>query len=82
MRYSCQAGWVTCSSSARSGTMIVVTLPIEGTLSKPDVDIGPAVNKAIAGALQKVFPPTMVASMIAGLAIHFGPTRTIETLTT
>ena len=53
---------------------IVLTLPITGTLSKPDVDIGPAVNKAIGGALKKVFPPTMVASMIAGLAKGGVPT--------
>ncbi|MGB5737535.1 MAG: DUF748 domain-containing protein [Thiohalocapsa sp.] len=61
---------------------ILLTLPITGTPASPDIDIGPAVNKAIGGVLQQVFPPTLVASMLAGLtkgnapsleAIEFAP---------
>ena len=46
---------------------IALTLPITGTPSSPGVDIGPAVNKAIGGVLKKVFPPTLVGSILAGL---------------
>jgi hypothetical protein len=61
---------------------IALTLPITGTVASPDIDIGPAVNKAIGGVLQTVFPPTLVASMLADLtkgsapsldAIEFAP---------
>jgi hypothetical protein len=47
---------------------IALNLPITGTLSEPDVDIGPAVNKAIGSVLTNVFPPTLVISMMAELA--------------
>ena len=52
---------------------IVLTLPVSGTLSQPDVDISSAVNKAIGGVLKKVFPPTMVASLLSGVAKGTGP---------
>ncbi len=51
-----------------SNGRILLTLPVSGTLSGPDVDISSAVNKAIGGALKKVFPPTMIASMLSGVA--------------
>ncbi len=53
---------------------IVLTLPISGTLSSPDVDIGPAVNRAIGNVLESVFPPTLIASMLEGLVEGSGPT--------
>jgi hypothetical protein len=46
---------------------IALTLPITGSVASPDIDIGPAVNKAIGGVLKTVFPPTLVASMLADL---------------
>jgi len=52
---------------------IELTLPITGTLSSPDIDVGPAVNKAIGGVLQAVFPPTLVASIVADLSKGGGP---------
>jgi hypothetical protein len=52
---------------------ILLTLPVSGTLSEPDVDISSAVDKAIGGVLKKVFPPTMVASLLAGIAQGTGP---------
>jgi peptidoglycan hydrolase-like protein with peptidoglycan-binding domain len=52
---------------------ISLNLPITGTLSKPDVDIGPAVRKAIGNALKNVFPPILVASMLGGIAEGGGP---------
>jgi len=52
---------------------ILLTLPVRGALHKPEVDISSAVNKAIGGALKKVFPPTMVASILAGVAKGSGP---------
>ena len=53
---------------------IVLTLPIGGELRKPKVDVSSAVDKAIGGALKKVFPPAVVASMLAGIAKGTGPT--------
>jgi peptidoglycan hydrolase-like protein with peptidoglycan-binding domain len=52
---------------------IALTLPVSGALSKPKVDVSSAVSKAIGGALKKVFPPTMVASMLGRLAKTAGP---------
>lgn len=61
---------------------IALTLPITGTVASPDIDIGPAVTQAIGGVLKTVFPPTLVASMLADLtkgsapvldAIEFAP---------
>jgi hypothetical protein len=69
---------------------ILLTLPITGTPASPDIDIGPAVNKAIGGVLQQVFPPTLVVSMLAGLtkgnapsleAIEFAPGSANLTIT-
>jgi peptidoglycan hydrolase-like protein with peptidoglycan-binding domain len=44
---------------------IDLTLPLSGTLNKPDVDISSAVTKAIGGVLKKVFPPTLALSMLS-----------------
>jgi len=52
---------------------ILLKLPVSGTLSKPDVDISSAVDKAIGGALKKTFPPAMVASLLSGVAKGTGP---------
>ena len=52
---------------------IALKLPVSGPVSEPHVDISSAVNKAIGGALKKVFPPTMVASMLSGIAKGTGP---------
>jgi hypothetical protein len=61
---------------------IALTLPITGTVASPDIDIGPAVTKAVGGVLETVFPPTLVVSMLADLtkggapsldAIEFAP---------
>jgi peptidoglycan hydrolase-like protein with peptidoglycan-binding domain len=52
---------------------ISLALPITGTVASPDIDIGPAVNKAIGGVLQTVFPPTLVASILADLTKGDGP---------
>ena len=46
---------------------ILLKLPVSGTLSKPDVDISSAVDKAIEGVLREVFPPTMLISLLAGV---------------
>jgi hypothetical protein len=47
---------------------ISLALPLHGSLGDPQVDVSSAVNKAIGGALKKVFPPTMIASMLSGVA--------------
>jgi hypothetical protein len=52
---------------------IALSLPITGRVSNPDVDFGPAINKAIGNVLQTVFPPTLIASMLASLADSSGP---------
>jgi hypothetical protein len=44
---------------------IALNLPLSGILSKPDVDISSAVNKAIGGALKRVFPPTLAVSLLS-----------------
>ena len=46
---------------------IDLTLPLGGTLQKPDVDISSAVTKAIGGVLKRVFPPTLALSMLSKL---------------
>ncbi len=43
---------------------IDLELPIGGTISKPEIDIKPAIYKGIGGILKKVFPPTLVASFL------------------
>jgi len=53
---------------ADSEGRIELTLPITGTIASTDIDLGPAVNKAIGGVLKMVFPPTLVASIVADLA--------------
>ncbi|MGB5560829.1 MAG: DUF748 domain-containing protein [Sedimenticolaceae bacterium] len=52
---------------------IVLKLPLRGTVSEPDVDTSSAVNKAIGNALASVFPPTMVASLLSGVAKGAAP---------
>jgi hypothetical protein len=47
---------------------IGLKLPVSGTLSKPDVDVSSAVNKAIGGALKRVFPPTLALSLLSKIA--------------
>ncbi|WP_342450180.1 DUF748 domain-containing protein [Thiorhodococcus minor] len=53
---------------------IALTLPVTGTVASPDIDIGPAVNKAIGGVLQAVFPPSLVASIMIDLTEGGAPT--------
>lgn len=43
---------------------INLELPVGGTISKPEVDIKPAIYKGVGGILKKVFPPTFVASIL------------------
>ena len=52
---------------------IALKLPLGGTLTKPDVDISSAVNKAIGGVLKRVFPPTLAVSLLSKLAKGGGP---------
>jgi hypothetical protein len=52
---------------------IALSLPITGRVSEPDVDIGPAVNRAIGNVLETLFPPTLIASMLVSLADSSGP---------
>jgi peptidoglycan hydrolase-like protein with peptidoglycan-binding domain len=52
---------------------IALRLPVSGTLSQPDVDISSAVSKAIGGVFRRVFPPTMVISLLSRLAKGGGP---------
>ena len=56
---------------------ITLRLPVSGILTDPDVDISSAVNAAIGGVLTKVFPPTLVASILSdvskGTAATFKP---------
>ena len=52
---------------------IALSLPITGRVSKPDVDFGPAIDKAIGNVLKTAFPPTLIASMLASLADSSGP---------
>ncbi len=52
---------------------IALKLPVSGTLSKPDVDISSAVNKAIGGVLKRVFPPTLAISLLSKIAKGGGP---------
>jgi peptidoglycan hydrolase-like protein with peptidoglycan-binding domain len=61
---------------------IALKLPITGTPSRPNVDIGPAVGKAVGGALKAVFPATLVVATLDGLtkggspsleAVEFAP---------
>jgi hypothetical protein len=43
---------------------IDLELPIGGTISKPEIDIKPAIYKGVGGILKKIFPPTLVASFL------------------
>jgi hypothetical protein len=52
---------------------IALSLPITGRVSNPDVDFRPAINKAIGNVLQMIFPPTLIASMLASLADSSSP---------
>ncbi|KPK55942.1 MAG: hypothetical protein AMS22_02875 [Thiotrichales bacterium SG8_50] len=46
---------------------IQLNFPISGTVLEPDVDISSAINKAIGSTLQKVFPPTLIGSMLSSV---------------
>lgn len=39
-------------------------LPVGGTITKPAIDIKPAIYKGVGGILKKIFPPTLVASFL------------------
>lgn len=52
---------------------IDLALPVSGTVAKPDVDISSAVNKAIGGALKRVFPPTLVGSLLSNVGKEGDP---------
>ncbi|UCE89523.1 MAG: hypothetical protein JSW10_01405, partial [Pseudomonadota bacterium] len=60
---------------------IKLKLPVTGTIMEPEVDISSAVNKAIGSTLQKVFPPTLIGSMLtsvgegAGGGVRFDPIK-------
>ena len=43
---------------------INLELPVGGTIDKPEVDIKPVIYKGVGGILKKVFPPTLVASIL------------------
>lgn len=44
---------------------IDLTLPLGGSVTDPEVDISSAINKAIGGALKRIFPPTLIAGLIS-----------------
>lgn len=54
---------------------IELGLPVSGTLEEPDVDITEAINKALAGTIETLFPPTAIAGMLMseGGTIEFQP---------
>ena len=55
---------------------IELIFPLTGTVTKPGIDLKPAIMKGIGGALKKVFPPTLVASLFSsgkGGNISFKP---------
>jgi len=59
-----------------SNKVINLTLPVRGTVAKPDVDLSDAIGQAIGGALKSLFPPTALASMLSsagGSGINFKP---------
>ncbi|NQV21125.1 MAG: hypothetical protein HQ511_06890, partial [Rhodospirillales bacterium] len=43
---------------------INLEIPVSGTVTDPDLDLSEAVQKAVAGALASIFPPTAIASML------------------
>ncbi|NIP31110.1 MAG: DUF748 domain-containing protein, partial [Candidatus Dadabacteria bacterium] len=43
---------------------INLELPVGGTIDKPEIDIKPVIYKGVGGILKKVFPPTLVASIL------------------
>ncbi|MDA0652452.1 MAG: DUF748 domain-containing protein [Proteobacteria bacterium] len=47
-----------------SDKAINLQIPVGGTISDPEVDLGDAVQKAVGGALVSLFPPTAIASML------------------
>ena len=51
---------------------MALNLPITGRVNEPDVDMGPAVNRAVGNVLATVFPPTLIASMLASLVDENG----------
>jgi len=47
-----------------SDKAINLKIPVGGTITKPEVDLSDAVEKAVGGALVSLFPPTAIASML------------------
>jgi hypothetical protein len=47
-----------------SDNAINLTIPIRGTISKPEYDLSDAIGQAVGGALKSLFPPTALASML------------------
>jgi hypothetical protein len=45
---------------------IELTIPVSGTVEKPDVDVSDAVNRAVVGVLAAIFPPNIIAAMFRG----------------
>jgi hypothetical protein len=59
-----------------SNKVINLTIPVGGTVAKPDIDLSDAIGQAIGGALKSLFPPTALASMLSsadGTGISFKP---------
>jgi hypothetical protein len=52
---------------------IALNLPITGRVSRPDVDMGPAIDKAVGNVLATFSPLALIASMLASLADSSGP---------
>lgn len=48
-----------------SNDVIKITVPVSGSVAKPEFDLSDAIGQAIGGALKSLFPPTALASMLA-----------------
>ncbi len=44
---------------------ILLQLPVTGSITKPELDISSAISKAIGSTLKKIFPPTLIASLLS-----------------
>ncbi len=51
-----------------SGGRIALSLPVAGTLDRPDVDLSDAITQAVGGALTTLFPPAAIARMLTAPA--------------
>lgn len=47
-----------------SDKAINLKIPVKGSVTKPEVDLSDAIQKAVGGALTSLFPPTAIASML------------------